>query len=82
VNRFQYVQGRITDMKIDVEQLRGLCASTMGRFVAGGDVTQHASIVKLTAQQAGIEQRRTRYSIAVRTDFKMKHSSTQPCLTL
>ena len=54
VNRFQYVQGRITDMKIDVEQLRALCASTMGRFVAGGDVTQHASIIKLTAQQAGI----------------------------
>jgi isovaleryl-CoA dehydrogenase len=54
VNRFQYVQGRITDMKIDVEQLRALCASTMGRFVAGEDVTQHASIIKLTAQQAGI----------------------------
>lgn len=54
VNRFQYVQGRITDMKIDVEQLRALCAATIGRFVAGEDVTQHASIIKLTAQQAGI----------------------------
>ncbi len=54
VNHFQYVQGRITDIKMDVEQLRAVCETTMDRFVDGDDVRLHASIIKLTAQNAGM----------------------------
>jgi len=52
---FQYVQGRITDIKMDVEQLRAVCETTMRRFLDGDDVRLQASIIKLTAQNAGMK---------------------------
>ena len=55
VSTFQYVQRRITDIKIDVEQLRAVCETTMARFLNGDEVLLHASIIKLTAQNAGIQ---------------------------
>jgi alkylation response protein AidB-like acyl-CoA dehydrogenase len=52
VSHFQYVQGRITDIKMDVEQLRALCETTMRRFLDGEDVRLQASVIKVTAQNA------------------------------
>ncbi len=39
---------------MDVEQLRAVCETTMDRFLDGDDVRLHASIIKLTAQNAGM----------------------------
>ena len=55
VNRFQYVQGRLTDIKMDTEKLRALCEVSMEGFLAGDDIAQHASIVKIAAQNAAIQ---------------------------
>lgn len=51
-SHFQYVQGRITDIKMDVELLRSICETTMRMFLDGDDVRLQASVIKITAQKA------------------------------
>src|SRR5690606_22115652 len=45
----QYVHFRLAEMKTEVELLRALAHETVARYVAGEEVTLHASMVKLKA---------------------------------
>ena len=55
LTQLQYVQHRLTEMRMNVEMIRGFAHFTLRRFAAGEDVTLEAAALKHQAMKLGVE---------------------------